>query len=200
MLSTCNRSEIYVASSNPEQARGELVDFLSDYHHLPREAFLPHMFVYDDAEAARHLFRVSAGLDSLVVGEPQILGQFKDAVRTDFILSAEIIAITLGTVEGQPLATQATVLAAIAVAMTVGVYGLVAGIVNGVIVTWGRINSFIATLATSFIVFGIGYIVSDGSILRPLDTNAYASLARTDILGITSATWVGYLSWIELPI
>ena len=81
VLSTCNRSEIYVASSNPEQARGELVDFMSEYHHLPREAFLPHMFVYDDAEAARHLFRVSAGLDSLVVGEPQILGQVKDAFQ-----------------------------------------------------------------------------------------------------------------------
>ena len=48
-------------------------------------------------------------------------------------------------------------------------------------------------LFRSFIVFGIGYIVSDGSILRPLDTNAYASLARTDILGITSATWIAFL-------
>jgi glutamyl-tRNA reductase len=81
VLSTCNRSEIYVASTDPTQAREELVDFLSDYHQLPRESFLPHLFVYDDAEAARHLFRVAAGLDSLVVGEPQILGQVKDAYR-----------------------------------------------------------------------------------------------------------------------
>ncbi len=51
-------------------------------------------------------------------------------MRTDFILSAEIIAITLGTVSGQPLGTQAAVLAAIALVMTVGVYGLVAGIVK----------------------------------------------------------------------
>ena len=81
VLSTCNRSEIYVASSDPTRAREELVEFLSDYHQLPRDAFLPHLFVYDDAEAARHLFRVSAGLDSLVVGEPQILGQVKDAFQ-----------------------------------------------------------------------------------------------------------------------
>ncbi|HEY6361501.1 MAG TPA: glutamyl-tRNA reductase [Vicinamibacterales bacterium] len=81
VLSTCNRSEIYVASGDPTRAREELVDFLSDYHQLPRDAFLPHLFAYDDAEAARHLFRVSAGLDSLVVGEPQILGQVKDAFQ-----------------------------------------------------------------------------------------------------------------------
>ncbi len=56
--------------------------------------------------------------------------KIKGAVRTDFILSAEIIAITLGTVQGSPLITQLTVLTAIAVAMTVGVYGLVAGIVK----------------------------------------------------------------------
>ena len=81
VLSTCNRSEIYVASSDPTRAREELVDFLSHYHELPRDAFLPHLFAYDDAEAARHLFRVAAGLDSLVVGEPQILGQVKDAFQ-----------------------------------------------------------------------------------------------------------------------
>jgi hypothetical protein len=56
--------------------------------------------------------------------------KIKGAIRTDFILSAEIIAITLGTVSGQPFGTQFAVLAAIAVAMTVGVYGLVAGIVK----------------------------------------------------------------------
>ena len=56
--------------------------------------------------------------------------KIKGAVRTDFILSAEIIAITLGTVQGSPFITQLTVLTAIALAMTVGVYGLVAGIVK----------------------------------------------------------------------
>ena len=81
VLSTCNRSEIYVATADPARAREELVAFLSDYHQLPRDAFLPHLFTYDDAAAAHHLFRVAAGLDSLVVGEPQILGQVKDAFQ-----------------------------------------------------------------------------------------------------------------------
>lgn len=81
VLSTCNRSEIYVATSDPSHARVELVTFLSDYHALPRDVFLPHLFTYDDAAAAHHLFRVAAGLESLVVGEPQILGQVKDALQ-----------------------------------------------------------------------------------------------------------------------
>ena len=82
VVSTCNRSEIYVASDDPTKAREELVQFLSEYHGIPPEAFLPHLFVKEDAAAAGHLFRVAAGLDSLVVGEPQILGQVKDAFQT----------------------------------------------------------------------------------------------------------------------
>ncbi len=79
VLSTCNRSELYVVSENVSRAREELVSFLSEYHSLPRETFTPHLFAREDAEAVHHLFRVAAGLDSLVVGEPQILGQVKDA-------------------------------------------------------------------------------------------------------------------------
>lgn len=82
VLSTCNRSEIYVATSDPARARAEIIGFLSEYHQLPAGAFEPHLFAYQDADAARHLFRVAAGLDSLVVGEPQILGQVKDAFET----------------------------------------------------------------------------------------------------------------------
>jgi glutamyl-tRNA reductase len=81
VLSTCNRSEIYVANAEPTRAREELIAFLSDYHHLPRDVFLPHLFVHEDTTAAHHLFRVAAGLDSLVIGEPQILGQVKDAFQ-----------------------------------------------------------------------------------------------------------------------
>ena len=81
VVSTCNRSEIYVASNDPALAHTELIAFLSEYHQLPREAFMPHLFAHDDANAARHLFRVAAGLDSLVVGEPQILGQVKEAYQ-----------------------------------------------------------------------------------------------------------------------
>ncbi len=81
VLSTCNRSEIYGASDDPTRAREELVAFLSDYHHLPAGAFLPHLFALENSAAVTHLFRVAAGLDSLVVGEPQILGQVKDAFQ-----------------------------------------------------------------------------------------------------------------------
>ena len=82
VLSTCNRSEIYVAGDDPIRARAEVEAFLSDYHQVPSEVFRPHLFVYDNVAAARHLFRVAAGLDSLVVGEPQILGQVKSAFQT----------------------------------------------------------------------------------------------------------------------
>jgi glutamyl-tRNA reductase len=81
VLSTCNRSEIYVASAAPAQARAEIVQFLTEYHQLPAETFSPHLFSFSDAEAAQHLFKVAAGLDSMVVGEPQILGQVKDAFQ-----------------------------------------------------------------------------------------------------------------------
>jgi len=81
VLSTCNRSEIYVASPDPSQARVEIIDFLGDYHHMPPETLMPHVFERGDAAAARHLFRVASGLDSLVVGEPQILGQVKGALQ-----------------------------------------------------------------------------------------------------------------------
>ena len=81
VLSTCNRSEIYVASGDPARAREEVTGFLSEYHRLPESVFTPHLFSHDSEAAVRHLFRVAAGLDSIVVGEPQILGQVKDAFQ-----------------------------------------------------------------------------------------------------------------------
>lgn len=92
---------------------------------------LAHKFLHSKAEdAAHHDELVSALADSgkdMVAMEKE---KIKGAIRTDFILSAEIIAITLGTVQSSPLMTQVTVLTSIAVLMTVGVYGLVAGIVK----------------------------------------------------------------------
>ncbi len=79
LLSTCNRSEVYVVSDDPLQARTDIVQFLCSYHGIPADAFVPHVFERSDGDATRHLFRVAAGLDSLIVGEPQILGQVKDA-------------------------------------------------------------------------------------------------------------------------
>ena len=82
VLSTCNRSEVYVASQDPANAREDLVAFLSEYHGLAPDTFTPHLYAREDSAAAQHLFRVAAGLDSLVVGEPQVLGQVKDAYQT----------------------------------------------------------------------------------------------------------------------
>ena len=79
VLSTCNRSEIYTACEAPEPARDAVTAFMSAFHDVPEPELAPHLYGRTHGEAARHLFRVVAGLDSLVVGEPQILGQVKDA-------------------------------------------------------------------------------------------------------------------------
>ena len=79
VVSTCNRAEVYAACEDLAAARADLVAFIGQFHGLDRGALLPHVYELVDLEAARHLFRVAAGLDSLVVGEPQILGQVKEA-------------------------------------------------------------------------------------------------------------------------
>lgn len=92
---------------------------------------LAHRFLYSAAELqAQHQALVSALVDPSVDLLALEKTKIKGAVRTDFILSAEIIAITLGTVQGSPFVTQLTVLSGIAIVMTAGVYGLVAGIVK----------------------------------------------------------------------
>jgi glutamyl-tRNA reductase len=78
-LSTCNRAELYVACDDVAQTRADLVSFVGELSGVDRPAVAPHMYDIVDLDAARHLFRVAAGLDSLVVGEPQILGQVKQA-------------------------------------------------------------------------------------------------------------------------
>jgi len=78
LLSTCNRSEIYLGA-DVAAAADACARFMSDYHGISHDSIAPHLFVHRGADAARHLFRVAAGLDSMVVGEPQILGQVKDA-------------------------------------------------------------------------------------------------------------------------
>ena len=78
VLSTCNRAEIYAVGDTEATADG-VSRFFSEYHHVPHDQMAEHLYVRNGADAARHLFRVAAGLDSLVVGEPQILGQVKAA-------------------------------------------------------------------------------------------------------------------------
>ncbi|MES2316854.1 MAG: glutamyl-tRNA reductase, partial [Pseudomonadota bacterium] len=80
ILSTCNRTELYTASQvdNPLDASAY---FLADYHKLNVAELRPHLYMLPQGEAVRHAFRVASGLDSMVMGETQILGQMKDAVR-----------------------------------------------------------------------------------------------------------------------
>ncbi|MDP1545726.1 MAG: glutamyl-tRNA reductase [Anaerolineales bacterium] len=73
IISTCNRTELYAASSQSSIA--ELEAFLSDACGVPAKQFHVHAYRYEDLDVAHHLFKVAAGLDSLVIGEPQILGQ-----------------------------------------------------------------------------------------------------------------------------
>ena len=77
ILSTCNRTEIYCAAETPEV----VIDWLARYHQVERHEIAPYLYTHDQPAAIRHAFRVASGLDSMVIGEPQILGQMKDAVR-----------------------------------------------------------------------------------------------------------------------
>jgi glutamyl-tRNA reductase len=79
VLSTCNRAEVYVACDDIAATRADLVNFVSDFNGVELPAVAAHVYDASNLDAARHLFRVAAGLDSLVVGEPQILGQVKEA-------------------------------------------------------------------------------------------------------------------------
>ena len=79
VVSTCNRAEMYVACDEAAATRQDLVRFVSDFNGVPAIEVAPHIYDVADLDVARHLFRVAAGLDSLVMGEPQILGQVKDA-------------------------------------------------------------------------------------------------------------------------
>jgi glutamyl-tRNA reductase len=82
VLHTCYRVELYARlTTGVEEARDEHVDALSTAHGVPRELLLDHLYVHAGEDVARHLFRVAAGLDSLVLGEAEILGQVGEAYR-----------------------------------------------------------------------------------------------------------------------
>ncbi|MFO7812019.1 MAG: glutamyl-tRNA reductase [Pelovirga sp.] len=79
IVSTCNRVELYAASMRPDQACAELQRFIGECHGLSTDELNAHLYSYTCQEAVHHVFRVTASLDSMVVGEPQILGQIKTA-------------------------------------------------------------------------------------------------------------------------
>ncbi|WP_373741487.1 glutamyl-tRNA reductase [Neisseria sp.] len=76
ILSTCNRTELYCVGDTEA-----VIAWLAQYHNMPSEEIRPYLYTLDSRETVRHAFRVACGLDSMVLGEPQILGQIKDAVR-----------------------------------------------------------------------------------------------------------------------
>ena len=79
IVSTCNRVELYATSRDPEAGVVQLKRFLAAYHDFPSQELESHLYDYQGEDAIRHVFRVSSSLDSMVIGEPQILGQIKTA-------------------------------------------------------------------------------------------------------------------------
>ncbi len=81
ILSTCNRTEMYALIEKTNSGREAICRFMADFHRLPRGEFADYLYVYEDKEAVAHLFAVASGLDSMIVGEPQILGQVRGAFQ-----------------------------------------------------------------------------------------------------------------------
>ncbi|MFA6179130.1 MAG: glutamyl-tRNA reductase [Methylophilaceae bacterium] len=77
ILSTCNRTELYCNTEDPQKA----LEWLAQYHKLQQDNIQPYMYTLPSQDAVKHAFRVASGLDSMVLGEPQILGQMKQAVK-----------------------------------------------------------------------------------------------------------------------
>ncbi|MCL4459955.1 MAG: glutamyl-tRNA reductase [Chloroflexi bacterium] len=79
ILSTCNRTEIYGLVGHRRSGAQNIQRFLCDYYHLTLVEIEPYLYLYGQEEAIGHLFRVASGIDSMIVGEPQVLGQVRDA-------------------------------------------------------------------------------------------------------------------------
>lgn len=82
IFSTCNRVEVLVVAANKAEAIDATKDYIAEANKIPRAEFEDSLYIHEGDEAVRHIFRVASSLDSMVVGEPQILGQVKDAYRT----------------------------------------------------------------------------------------------------------------------
>ena len=82
LFSTCNRVEVILVTKNKSDAISETKQFIAEFNKIPLDQFEKALYIHLNDEAVRHIFRVASSLDSLVVGEPQILGQVKEAYRT----------------------------------------------------------------------------------------------------------------------
>ncbi len=103
VLSTCNRVELYLCASKKGSASENIKDFLSAFHSIKREDFEKSLYVHEGEDAIRHIFRVSSSLDSMVLGEPQILGQIKDAF--DFALNKKTTGVLLNKLMKKAIST-----------------------------------------------------------------------------------------------
>jgi glutamyl-tRNA reductase len=93
ILSTCNRVEIVTMQDDAtaaENNKADLLRFLHEYFSVPPQTLRPHLYEFREREAVRHLFRVASSLDSMVVGEPQILGQVKES----YTIAREVGAVS----------------------------------------------------------------------------------------------------------
>ncbi len=79
IVATCNRTEIYAVVDRPQLCGHYVRSFMENWFGLPRQAFTNHLYMYEDEKAIDHLFKVTSGLDSMIIGETQILGQVRDA-------------------------------------------------------------------------------------------------------------------------
>jgi glutamyl-tRNA reductase len=95
ILSTCNRTELYLSGDAEEASRAAAGEWLARFHSVEPRELEPYLYVLPREQAVRHAFRVASGLDSMVLGEPEILGQMKEAARS------AAAAGTLGTVLGK---------------------------------------------------------------------------------------------------
>jgi len=93
ILSTCNRVEIYAAVSDKKMGSEQIKEFISRFHNVNRDELDRALYVHEGVNAIRHVFRVASSLDSMVVGEPQILGQVKDAF--EFALKSKSTGVYL---------------------------------------------------------------------------------------------------------
>ncbi len=81
IISTCNRTELYCEVGQSDKGKGEILNWLTSFHNLNSSDTEPYIYDHLDESVVRHIFRVACGLDSMVLGEPQILGQIKTAYQ-----------------------------------------------------------------------------------------------------------------------
>ncbi|HMK44455.1 MAG TPA: glutamyl-tRNA reductase [Dissulfurispiraceae bacterium] len=103
LLSTCNRVEIYASVTAADEAENTIKDLLASFHATERQRFEQALYVHADEHAVRHIFRVGASLDSMVVGEPQILGQLKDTF--DYALANKSTGIIMNRLMKKAIST-----------------------------------------------------------------------------------------------